>query len=157
YPLFLYVTLMVTRRFLGVLFVQHLLALATGAAAAAMFYCYFSASRVGAALVFFLSASLPLPAVYAHHILTETLYTFYVLAAVGFILAGHGTGRWEWWSAAGVAVALGALTRPAGRAFLGVVAVAPFLEHLKIRRWRGLLGGLGTACGILLAAALWNA
>ena len=77
YSIFLYGALRATHDFFGVLVVQHGLALVTGLIAGLLYYRYLRKSLIGTALLFFLSAALPLPAVYAHYILTENLYTFF--------------------------------------------------------------------------------
>ena len=155
YPLFLYGVLWLTHSFLGVLIAQHLLAMVTGLLAGVFYYRFLWPSFSGAACVAFLTSSLPLPLIYAHYVLTETLYTFLLLVVV-YAVSGHRDRRVTADVRLGVWTTLAILTRPVGRSLLGLLGVEPFLNARGAQAWRTAALRLGSAGALLLLFACWN-
>jgi 4-amino-4-deoxy-L-arabinose transferase-like glycosyltransferase len=156
YSFFLYIALKITRSFLGILIVQHAVAVMTGLIAGFLYYRFFRPSWLGAACVAFLSSSLPLPAVYAHYVLTETFYTFLFTGTVLLFLVGHTDRRRSLWALIGVLATMTILTRPTGRALIVILMLLPFLDAPKERHWKAIQYGAGTVTLLLLLFSFWN-
>lgn len=149
YSWFLYGLLKLTGGFSGVLIAQHLLSLGIGLLAGGFYYRRIFPSWVGAASVFFLTAALPIPVIYAHLILTETLYTSLFLGTLVLFFSSLDKNKSSLWLGTGLCAMLALLTRPAGYALIGGLTLAlmvrPSPGRPKIKRASGAAGA-----GVLL-------
>lgn len=101
----------------------------------------------GAIAVAALSALSPHLATISTYVLSESLFTFLLLASVYAACRAFESGNYRWFAAAGLVLGLSALTRPTLQ-FLPFLALAPALLW---RPWRGRLKGLGLSLAIMLA------
>jgi 4-amino-4-deoxy-L-arabinose transferase-like glycosyltransferase len=110
--------------------VQHLLGVATGALVYGVGRLTFGrAVGLLAGLATVLSGGL---LIYEHYILSEAVFTFLLVLGVLLYLLGVRRGGGWWGAAAGVSIALAALTRPHAQALL---LLAPVAVVLCCRRW----------------------
>jgi hypothetical protein len=156
YPIFLGLTLSMTRSFLGVLVVQHVLTLLMGACAALISYFHFRSSRSLAGAVFFCASSFPLPALYAHYILTEALYTFLLLGLVGLVLFTAAKSDWRRWLLYGLGLGVLILVRPSGLGLFPLLLAAWWLTPPKKKAWKSFLAVVFGMAFVLIPVALYN-
>ncbi len=101
------------------------------------------------ALVFALD---PVSAIYANTVLTETLFTFFLVSGAYLFLSGIGSDSlWRYWFA-GLVFGLAALARPIGL-FLPLVLIVPILYRYR----NNLLRSLPVAGVLLLGSVLMTA
>ena len=138
----------------AVVFVQHGLGLASG------LLVYFLGRRVCGSLVGLAAALLTVLdselAVYEHAIMTEALFTFLLVGAIGLLVLG--VARYPWQTAAGFGLLLGlaTLVRPAGLLLPLVLLLVPATASLRNRlRLTGI--AVASTAVLLLPVMLWNA
>ena len=156
YPSFLWIMLHLTHSFLGVLVAQHVLVLIMAAVMAYLYRRLIRRSFVESSLVFFACSAMPLPAIYAHMILSETLYTLLFTAAIMLLSYNGERGKNAIGIAASFLAVLAVLTRPTGIALIGamgVMAAASFWKTRTLSRWAY---NTFTAGMLLLSICLYN-
>ena len=135
-------------------FVQHLLGLASS------LLVYFLGRRLFGPLVGLAAALLTVLdgelALYEHAVMTEALFTFLLVGAIGLLVLG--VARYPWQTAAGFGLLLGlaALVRPVGLPLpLGLLLVPAAISFSKRLQLTGI--AVASAALILLPVMLWNA
>jgi 4-amino-4-deoxy-L-arabinose transferase-like glycosyltransferase len=127
---------------LAITFAQHLLGVATAGLAYAIGRLTFG--RVAGLLAGLLAALSGPLLIYEHYLITEPVFAFLLVGAVGLFVAGLRTERRALIALGGLTLGLAALTRPVGQAVLVVLPFA-FLAHY--RAWRPTLQSCALAAG----------
>lgn len=92
--------------------------------------------------------------IYEHYLMSEALFTLLLTLALLALALALRRGTTGWLLAAGLAVALAALTRPIGQALIPIGIGMAFL--LALPRWRdGTRRAMIVAAGLLLLLAPW--
>ena len=137
----------------GIVLLQHLLGVGTAGLAFLLGRLTFGrAAGMLAGLLVALSAPL---LVYEHYVLTESLFTFVLTAALVALVAA-----WRWpssrrWLLAGGLVGLASLVRPVGQAMLPLALLAVVGAHPgSPRRW--IVGGALVLAGFALPIVPWT-
>jgi 4-amino-4-deoxy-L-arabinose transferase-like glycosyltransferase len=119
------------RDLLAITFAQHLLGVGT-----AVFTYVIARLTFGraAGLLAGLAAALSSPLlIYEHYLITESVFTFFLILAILLMVAGLKRERMAYLALGGLALGLAALTRPVGQA---VLVALPFAAIVVFRRWR---------------------
>jgi 4-amino-4-deoxy-L-arabinose transferase-like glycosyltransferase len=130
------------RDLLAITFAQHLLGVGT-----AIFTYGIGRLAFGraAGLLAGLGAALSSPLlIYEHYLITESVFTFFLILSVLLLVAGLRTERMAFMAAGGLALGLAALTRPVGQA---VLVALPIAALFVFRRWRPSLAACALAGG----------
>lgn len=130
------------RDLLAITFAQHLLGVLT-----AIFTYGIGRLTFGRAvgLLAGLGAALSSPLlIYEHYLITESVFTFFLILSMLLLVAGLKTERMPYFAAGGLALGLAALTRPVGQAVLVALPVAAIVVF---RRWRPSLVACALAIG----------
>ncbi len=157
YPLFLSLLLKLVPHLWIVLIAQHSLALLSGFLSAFIYYRFIKNSLLSAAFVFFLSAALPVSVIFAHSILSETLYTFSLIFFVWLFLKAIENPSPLPSFLSGVCAACAALVRPVGRSLIaaGMLGLIVLSRARRGAGQRWLFAALGAA-SVLLAVSEFN-
>jgi 4-amino-4-deoxy-L-arabinose transferase-like glycosyltransferase len=132
YPAFIAGVMALTGQDLSAIaFIQHLLGVATAGMVFAI-GCLTAGPVVGviAGLLFALSSP---QLIYEHYIITEPVFTFFLVASVLAMIVAARRDRWAWYAAAGVLIGVAALTRPVAQVLLPLV---PIFLWIALRSWR---------------------
>lgn len=119
------------RDLLAITFAQHLLGIGT-----ALFTYGIGRLTFGraAGLLAGLGAALSSPLlIYEHYLITESVFTFFLILAMLLLVAGLKRERLAYFAFGGLALGLAALTRPVGQA---VLVALPLAAIFVFRRWR---------------------
>jgi 4-amino-4-deoxy-L-arabinose transferase-like glycosyltransferase len=130
------------RDLLAITFAQHLLGVMT-----AMFTYGIGRLTFGpaAGLLAGLGAALSSPLlIYEHYLITESVFTFFLILSMLLLVAGLRTHRMAYLAAGGLALGVAALTRPVGQAVLVALPVAALFVF---RRWRPSIAAVAVAGG----------
>ncbi|HEX3247576.1 MAG TPA: glycosyltransferase family 39 protein [Chloroflexota bacterium] len=132
YPAFIAGVMALTGQDLGAIaFIQHLLGVATAAMVFAI-GCVAAGPLVGAIAGLLFALSSP-QLIYEHYIITEPIFTFFLVASVLAMIVAVRRGTWGWYAGAGMLIGVGALTRPVAQVLLPLV---PIYLWLVLRSWR---------------------
>ncbi|MFN8635103.1 MAG: glycosyltransferase family 39 protein [Chloroflexota bacterium] len=119
------------RDLLAIAFAQHLLGVATAAFTYGIGRLTFGRA---AGLLAGLAAALSSPLlIYEHYLITESVFTFFLVLSMLLLVAGLKTERFLYFALGGLALGLASLTRPVGQA---VLVALPFAALFVFRRWR---------------------
>jgi 4-amino-4-deoxy-L-arabinose transferase-like glycosyltransferase len=135
------------RDLLSITFVQHLLGVCTAAFTFGIGRLTFGRT---AGLLAGLLAALSSPLlIYEHYLITESVFTFFLVLSILLLVAGLTSERRAYFAFGGLALGLAALTRPVGQA---VLVALPLACLFVFRRWRPSIVacGLAVACFALL-------
>jgi 4-amino-4-deoxy-L-arabinose transferase-like glycosyltransferase len=80
-------------------------------------------------------ATYPHVVTWTHFVLTETLFIFFAMLALWLLVEAQSRGSWPWFAWAGVALALGALTRTTLLPFIPIAAAAAWWLASGLIRW----------------------
>lgn len=143
YPLFMSGAVAVFGRdLLGITFAQHLLGVITAAFTYGIGRLTFGRA---AGLLAGLAAALSSPLlIYEHYLITESVFTFFLILAILLLVAGLRSERRAYFAAGGLALGMAALTRPVGQA---VLVALPFAALFVFRRWRPSIMAVALAGG----------
>jgi len=135
------------RDLLAITFAQHLLGIGT-----AIFTYGIGRLAFGraAGLLAGLAAALSSPLlIYEHYLITESVFTFFLILSMLLLVAGLKTERGAYFAAGGLALGMAALTRPVGQA---VLVALPLAAIFVFRRWRPSIvaSALAVGCFALL-------
>ena len=138
YPILLVSLLGSTHSFFPVLVLQHTLSLATAVITAFLFYYFVKKSAAWSLGLCFLISVLPQEVAYGQILLTETLYSFWVILFIGSLLWGLRDPHTSAWAWVGAMTSLAMLTRPVGWALFMTALIMLFLFHKGSVRRRSL-------------------
>ncbi|MDP8922443.1 MAG: glycosyltransferase family 39 protein, partial [Chloroflexota bacterium] len=143
YPLFLAGAVgLFGRELLAIAFAQHLLGIGTAALTFAIGRLTFGRT-VG--IIGGLLAALSGPLlIYEHYLITESVFTFLLVAAICLFVAGLRTRLFRYFALGGLVLGLAALTRPVGQALL---VVLPFAFLPALGGWRPTLRACALTVG----------
>lgn len=130
------------RDLLSITFAQHLLGVGT-----ALFTYGIGRLTFGrtVGLLAGLGAALSSPLlIYEHYLITESVFTFFLILSMLLLVAGLKTERMAFFAAGGLALGVAALTRPVGQA---VLMALPFAAIIVFRRWRPSIVACALAVG----------
>ncbi len=130
YPLFLFGCFSLFPHFLSVLVAQHLVALATAVLLGVCHYFVFERSVWKSSLLAFVCAVSSGQILFAHTVMSEILYTFFLVAAVFLFFVAEKQGRWWLWAGCATCAFLSLFVRPVGQAL-----AAPLILFLA-KDWR---------------------
>jgi 4-amino-4-deoxy-L-arabinose transferase-like glycosyltransferase len=130
------------RDLLAITFAQHLLGVGTAILTYGIGRLAFGRA---AGLLAGLGAALASPLlIYEHYLITESVFTFFLILAIFLLVAGLRTERWPYLALGGLALGLAALTRPVGQAVLVALPVAALVVF---RHWRPSIMAVALAGG----------
>jgi 4-amino-4-deoxy-L-arabinose transferase-like glycosyltransferase len=132
YPAFLLAILRFLPHFSAVLWIQHLIWLLCALVAGLIFRTFFSKSRTGFVIVFFLVTVLPRGIVYSHSIMTEVLFTPIAWASVLLFLIARQNQRISMSSAAGFAMGVALLVRPTAQAWVLAIFLVSIIPGVRL-------------------------
>jgi 4-amino-4-deoxy-L-arabinose transferase-like glycosyltransferase len=134
------------RDLLAITFAQHLLGVGTAIFTYGIGRLAFGrAAGLLAGLLAGLGAALSSPLlIYEHYLITESVFTFFLILSILLLVAGLRTERMAFMAAGGLALGLAALTRPVGQA---VLVALPIAALYVFRSWRPSLAACALAGG----------
>lgn len=137
YSVILYGVLGLTGDFFYVIFLQHLLSIAGAFLMGWVAFRFFNVSKSAAIFVGCFITLLPGQLTFAHHVMTEMPYTFFLSLFVFLFFQAMKNNRFLWWGLSGLTLACLMLLRPVGIGVAGSFVLTATIFFRQKNLWRG--------------------